>query len=629
MANHIKVAMVSSILTLHRQGWSNRRIARELNVHRDTVARYIRQAESELPKEPLVDREESGEPKPGTNPILGNGEAAESKPATNPILGNEEPAEPKPATNPILGNEEPAESKPATDPILGNEETAESQPATNPILGNEETAEPKLATNPILGNEGATRSREDANSTLESQPSASSQVADLPPDLPGPASLCESFREVIERKLDEGLCGKRIWQDLVDDHGFTGSYSSVRRFLQRLGQSTVLPFRRMECDPGQEAQVDFGRGAPVQDSEGKRRHSHVFRIVLSYSRKGYSQCVWRQTTDEFIRVLENAFWAFGGVPKTIVLDNLRAAVSKPDWFDPELNPKVEAFAKHYGTVMLPTKPYMPRHKGKVESGIKYVRQNALKGHVFTSLAEQDQHLREWECHVADHRIHGTTKQQVKHQFEQVERTALLPLPRERFPFFHEAERQVHRDAHVEVDKAYYSVPPEYLGHRVWVRWDTRLVRIFNQRFESIAIHAKTARGKFSTQREHLASKKIAAVERGAEFQLKRAYTIGPQTGQWAQAMLQERGVQGVRVLVGLLAMADRYPTRQIEHACAQARAQGAFRLQALRALIREPVEQQQFDFVQTHELIRPLDEYGRRMPVCFHPPSPPAPEQAS
>ena len=247
----------------------------------------------------------------------------------------------------------------------------------------------------------------------------------------------------------------------------------MRRFVRRLGETSPLPFRRMECDPGYEAQVDFGRGASVQDPAGKRRQSHVFRIVLSYSRKGYSQGVWRQTTDEFIRVMENSFWAFGGIPKTIVIDNLRAAVNKADWFDPDLNPKVEAFCKHYGTVILPTKPYRPRHKGKIESGIKYVRQNALKGHVFRSLQEQDQHLQNWERQVADQRIHGTTKQQVKHRFEQVERAALMALPSERFPFFHEAERKVHRDGHVEVDKAYYSVPPEYLGHHVWVRWDTR------------------------------------------------------------------------------------------------------------------------------------------------------------
>ena len=109
--------------------------------------------------------------------------------------------------------------------------------------------------------------------------------------------------------------------------------------------------------------------------------------MLSHSRKAYSEVVFRQTTENLIRCLENAFWHFGGVPKTLIPDNLKAAVLKADWYDPDLNPKVGAFARHYSTVILPTKPYTPRHKGKVESGIKYIKQNALKGRSFASLAE--------------------------------------------------------------------------------------------------------------------------------------------------------------------------------------------------------------------------------------------------
>ena len=124
----------------------------------------------------------------------------------------------------------------------------------------------------------------------------------------------------------------------------------------------------MECGAGEEAQVDFGRGAPVITSEGKRRKTHVFRIVLSHSRKGYSEPTFTQATDDFLRALENAFAHFGGVPKTLVIDNLKAAVLPPDWFDPVLTPKVQSFCQHYGTVILPTKPYTPRHKGKVEAG---------------------------------------------------------------------------------------------------------------------------------------------------------------------------------------------------------------------------------------------------------------------
>src|SRR5207244_3489783 len=122
--------------------------------------------------------------------------------------------------------------------------------------------------------------------------------------------------------------------------------------------------------------------------------------------------VYQQTTENFVRCLENAFWYFGGVPQHLVLDNLRAAVQKADWFDPELNPKIEAFAAHYGIAILPTKPYTPRHKGKVERGVDYVQENALKGHSFATLAEQNQHLLNWEHNVADTRVHGTTRQQV-------------------------------------------------------------------------------------------------------------------------------------------------------------------------------------------------------------------------
>ena len=261
----------------------------------------------------------------------------------------------------------------------------------------------------------------------------------------------------------------------------------------------------MECAPGAEAQIDFGSGASIADPDGKRRRrSHVLRLILSHSRKGYSESVFRQTTDDFIACIENAFWAWGGVPRTLVIDNLKAAVTQADWYDPELNPKLVSFCQHYGTVLLPTKPYTPQHKGKIESGVKYVKNNAIKGRAFASLAAQNAHLEKWESGVADQRIHGTTKKQVRQLFESVERSALLPLPAERFPNFQQAQRVVHRDGHVEVSKAYYSVPPEYVGRTVWARWDSRLVRVFNDAFKPIAIHVRNEAGCFSRARVRFA-----------------------------------------------------------------------------------------------------------------------------
>jgi transposase len=444
-----------------------------------------------------------------------------------------------------------------------------------------------------------------------SDPIPPSEPTQSEPSRPGPTSVCEPFRDVIEAKLEQGLSAQRIHQDLVAEHGFTAKYPSVRRFVTRLAGTRTLPVRRMEVPPGEEAQIDFGTGAYVKMPDGKRRRAWVLRVVLSHSRKGYSEAVWRQSTEAFIGTLENAFSHFGGVPRTLVIDNLKAAVKRGDWYDPEVHPKLQSFAAHYGTVFLPTKPYTPQHKGKVEAGVKYVKNNALKARVFDSLAAQNACLRDWERSVADTRIHGTTKQQVLKQFAEFERPALLPLPVERFPFFHEGRRAVHRDGHVEVDKAYYSVPPEYVMRRLWVRWDSRLVRIFNDRWEQLAVHAKAEPGRFRTDSNHIPQEKVSAVERGTDALLRQVAAIGPQTRQWSEAMTQARGVQGVRVLAGLKALAAKHDSAALEDACEKALAHGAYRLRTIRELLkRQTPRQQQFEFLEEHPVIRPLSDYS-------------------
>jgi transposase len=422
---------------------------------------------------------------------------------------------------------------------------------------------------------------------------------------------------VIQAKLDQGLSVQRIYQDLRTEHGFMPSYYSVLRFVRKLHPHGELPYRRLEKAPGVEAQVDFGTGGWILGPEGKRSRPHVLRVVLSHSRKAYSEAVARQTTDAFVQCLENAFHLFGGVPQTLVIDNLKAAVTKADWFDPELNPKIEVFARHYGTVILPTKPRTPRHKGKVERGIDYVQENALKGRVFASLAEQNRHLQEWEATVADTRIHGTTRRQVGKVFREVEQATLLPLPAERFANFHEGQRTVHRDGHVEVERSYYSAPPEYVGRSVWVRWDGRLVRLFNHRFELVATHVRHLPGRFSTLDQHVPTQKRNPVDKSAQELLQQAQRLGPRTGQWAKAMLQDRGVAGIRPLLGLLSLAKKHDVAHLERACASAHDHGVYRLRTLRHLLeRQPQKEESAPFLEQHLLIRPLAEYGQRARAC-------------
>ena len=288
-------------------------------------------------------------------------------------------------------------------------------------------------------------------------------------------------------------------------------------------------------------------------------------------------------------------------------------MAHPDWFDPELTPKVQSFCQHYGTVILPTRPRTPRHKGKIERGIGYVKGNALKARQFTSLEAENRHLAEWEATVADRRIHGTTRKQVGKVFAEVERAALLPLPCERFALFHEAQRSVSRDGHVEGAKAFYSVPPEYLGRTVWARWDARVVRVFNHRFEQIALHVRREPGRFSTHAAHIAREKISGLERGAEFLLHKLGPIGPHTRQWAEAMLVARGIEGTRVLLGLVSLSKRHAVDALEKACEIAVSHGAFRLRTLRKLVARHATAAQLplEFLHEHPIIRPLDDYAR------------------
>jgi transposase len=316
------------------------------------------------------------------------------------------------------------------------------------------------------------------------------------PVIAGSRSLCGGFREVIAPMLELGLSAQRIYQDLVAGHGFGESYPSVSRYVAKLKASGPERVWRIECAPGEELQVDFGLGAPLVESGGKTRRTWLFRAVLSHSRKGYSEVVLRQDTETFLRVIENAVRYFGGVPRLLNFDNLKAAVVKADWYDPAMNPKLTDFCRHYGMTPMPCRAYTPQHKGKVERGVGYAKNNALKGRQFASLAEQNAHLRHWEEHVADKRVHGTTRRQVAAVFEE-ERKALGLLPASVYECYQEGRRQVQRDSFVEVAKAYYEAPPELIGRKVWVRWDGRMVRLFNDRMEQIGAHARLEPGKFS------------------------------------------------------------------------------------------------------------------------------------
>ncbi len=427
----------------------------------------------------------------------------------------------------------------------------------------------------------------------------------------GRKSLCDDHDAFILAKVEAGLTAQRIYQDLRSEISFTGSYQSVKRYVRRIRRSDPKLVHRIEVQPAEEVQVDFGTGPTLLQTDGIKKKTWVFRLVLSYSRKAYSQAVLRQDTETFLRCIEAAFREFGGSTLTINLDNLKAAVLKCDWADPELNPKLIDFARHYRTTILPCLPGVPEHKGKVENSVAYVKENALAGRKFSSLAELNLALAHWEKTVADVRIHGTTKRQVAQLFA-LEKPSLQPLPNSLFACFREGPRSVHRDGHVEVEKAFYHVPPEYLRQDVWVRFDSREVRIFTKNCDGslrqIQVHRRLEPGQFTNARGIGGGQ--GSLQANLNYWLKRASALGPSCERWARAVAQNRSIGGIRTLMGLVSLVDRHSFPAVNRACERALAKGTWRLRDVRALLQAKEIQTQITFEEHHPLIRNLSEYG-------------------
>lgn len=238
-------------------------------------------------------------------------------------------------------------------------------------------------------------------------------------------------------------------------------------------------------------------------------------------------------------------------------------------------------------------------------------QNALKGRTFSSLQEQNSFLKRWEATVADLRIHGTTKRQVRQAFE-AEKGQLLPLAATLFPCFQEGKRKGHIDGHIEVAKAYYSIPPEFTRRDVLVRWDSQLVRILNPNtLQQVRVHVRAEDGRFSTDDRDVPKSKISSLERGEHFLMNKVSLLGSETEQWAKQMLQARGLPGLRVLQGLLNLGRKHSRPVIASACTQATIHGAYTLRELRTFAaQEARDQPELPLQQEHSLIRPLDAYA-------------------
>jgi transposase len=433
----------------------------------------------------------------------------------------------------------------------------------------------------------------------------------------GSRSACEPYRHIIEAAVTRGLSAQRIWQDLKEDYHFSHGYDSVKRFVRTLKRRRPEVAAVMEHPPGEEAQVDFFQGPPTLDPEsGKWRRPWIFRMVLSCCGHSYEEPMWRQDKVSFMRAHENAFLDFGGVPRVVRLDNLKAGVARACLYDPDIAELYAAFAKHWGFVPLPCRPHHPQEQGIVERGGDYLKDNALKARKFGSLEELDSFLKRWNCTVARVRIHGRTRKQVYTHFLEVEKPALKSLPVERFSFFEVGTRIVHPDGYVEVDYAYYAVPGRLLGEEVRVYWDERLVRIYHQG-QCVGVYTKAPAGTFTGRDEYRPAHKPARQQAYQEYLLARAERIGERALAWAKAAIEERDVRAYRLLQGMISLTRKHPRERVDWACGLALENRLFRHKQLRRLVEQAAARApaQLPLIQSHEIIRELSEYAKEVRV--------------
>lgn len=435
-------------------------------------------------------------------------------------------------------------------------------------------------------------------------------------------SACEPYRAWIEEQVRLKRNAVAIYQELVDRYGFKPKYNSVKRFVRGLKRVDPEQFDRLDFLPGEEAQVDYGEGAPTLDPKtGKYRKPRLFVMTLRYSRRSFRKVVWKSSKEVWCRLHEEAFRYFGGCPEYVVLDNLKEGVIKPDIYEPELNRLYEAMLMLYGVVADPARIRDPNRKGTVESAIQHTQGTALKGKRFESIEEQNEFLKHWEETWAATRIHGRAKRQVEAMFQE-EKPHLQALPVTPFRYFEEGTRTVGDDTTIEVYSSSYAARPAAIGSLVLVRIYDLEIEIRDLKTQAlIRTHPRSCRKGNVALPDH---ERPFNPSRQTNYLMKKAEKTGPNTLQLCRKLFETQGRPAQKSMWGILGVAGKYPASIVEEACARAlelnlRSSKQVRLIADQlfgdavARLNEAERQNtaiQNPLTQEHPLIRPTDEYA-------------------
>lgn len=402
-------------------------------------------------------------------------------------------------------------------------------------------------------------------------------------------SIVEPYREFVQEKRAEGV-EIRALHALLRERAFEGSYSSVKRFVARLEEHEPEKFLRLETAPAEEAQVDFGYAGEVHDaSSGRKRKAWIFVMTLSYSRHQFVEAVFDQSVETWTALHVRAFEHFGGVPGRIVVDNLKAAIVRAVLHDPEPQRSYRELAEHYEFLISPCRPRTPRHKGKVESGVRYVKRNALAGRDFASLQAMNVHLAKWVREVAGIRQHGTVYEQPLERFER-ERDELKALPAERFEVRSWKKAKVHRDCHVVFDYSHYSIPHRFVGREVWLRVTAERVEAFHEH-ERVTSHSRAKeRGEWVSNKDHYPPEKLKGLLPEPVHLRTEAERVGERTAEFIDRLLGDQPIDRLRGARSTLRLQKRFGASRLEAACDRALNYDQISVRTIKSILEKDLD---------------------------------------
>jgi transposase len=438
-----------------------------------------------------------------------------------------------------------------------------------------------------------------------------------PSSAPVIVSTVEPYRSVVESLLKAEVEMATIHSRLVREHGYRGSYSSVKRFVRRLRPKDPDVCIRLETGPGREAQVDFGGVGKIRDRlSGKKRQAYCFVMTLSYSRHQYAELVFDQKMQTWIGCHRRAFEFFGGVPQEVVIDNLKAAVLKAELENPTLSVPYTRLARHYGFLVHPCRVRTPEHKGKVENGVHYVQRSVVAGREFVDIEEANRKLIEWVINEAGVRDHGTTHEAPMKRFTEREASALLELPAEPFELVRVAQGTVGRDTFIQLDGSYYQAPYKLVRRKLDVYVYERIVQIYDG-VELLVTHERaTHKGQRMTRDEFYPPDKSPYVTRPREQCGYLASLVGPRCRELVEGLLSERPLDKLRSVHGVLRLGEKHGNARLERACARAIYYGDPSYVRVKKILESGLDHEELDSYIT-QMSLPIYEHARSAEEFF------------